>query len=300
MPNDFLEKTVETLIFENKRDIERYGLCKFRSTVFRQLILPSGKKLDIFAFDLVDGHIYIDIYELKLECINTDAVAQAYNYLVEIADLIKGDFKSYDFHIIMIGKRYEPIPIFEKMNFPYSVYTYDYQIDGMRFNLRQKVKRQYQFNENFSLGLWAFGLGEVHYAGGQPNTVNLANVYREHSRKHPTFDAELKKTKQAIVNPKVVEHVVKEVFVPIIKSPPTVKTVIFPEQPGWSSEFLAGIPHTDMLEDFDIDDSDYEPDTADFEPEVEGENETPAYTLDVEDRHLQIQALIEKINLEGE
>lgn len=55
MPNDFLEKTPEDIVFENRAVIHTKGLCKFRGTSFRQVILPSGKKMDIISYDIRNG-----------------------------------------------------------------------------------------------------------------------------------------------------------------------------------------------------------------------------------------------------
>ena len=275
MPNDFVERTVEDIIFNNRNVIHNYGLPKFKSKVFKQFYLPSGKKIDILAYDLINGHIHVDIYELKRFVINTDAVAQAYNYLVEFSALAAMNFKSVDINIIMVGNRYEPVPIFEKMNLPFSVYVYEYSIDGMRFNCCQQKKQLYLPNEEFCMGLWAFGIGRLSFPNGQDNTVNFVDIIRRIKHLNPKTYEEIEFVKQETLHQKRIEKVIEKEFVEC--RPKSVKTIIFPEQPVWSKEFASGIPHNDLMEDIEQDLSDYEPDSdfekdSDFEPDYDNED----------------------------
>jgi len=272
MPSDFLEKTLEDIIFENRASIHNHGLPRFRKTVFRQFILPSGKKLDIFSYDLNDGHIVIDIYELKRYDINTDAICQAYNYFMEVTQFIAGKFKSIDIHIIMIGRYYTPVIIFEKINLPFSVYTYDYQLSGMSFQKHQERRQLKTPNDDFSLGLWAFGSGELYYPKGQPDTVNLANVYS--SWKTSNKDSHFKI--QGLTGNLFLEPIIKTIESTTVKyiEPKEVKTEIFTIQPSWTPGFAKLIPDDELMLDLEFDDSDLESepleaDYSDFEPDIE-------------------------------
>lgn len=263
MPNDFLEKTLEEIIYENRFVIHNYGLCKFKSTNTRQFYLPSGKIVDVLSFDITYGHLSLDVYELKRFTINEDAIIQAYNYFVELSSLVNGYFKSYDIHIVMVGKKYIRVPILEKMNVPFSVYVYDYTLTGMTFDCVKPREEIHYPSKQFSSHLCKLS--------GFPENYPILTVIEK-----PTI---------------VVKTIEKETI--IYKKPPSVKTVMFPEQPAWSQDFLKEVPFTDLMEDFDIDESDYEPDTSDFEPDSDIENEyleedesTEAYlpTLTVEEQ----------------
>lgn len=283
MPNDWYEKTVEDIIFENKDIIHEYGLPKFRKTTFRQFILPSGRKLDIISYDLVNGHLVMDLYELKRFDINTDAIVQAYNYLIELNGITAGKFKSVDIHIIMIGSQYNPVLMFQRMNLPFSVYTYEYKLTGMKFFKHQEKRNPYKSDDSFSLGLWAFGSGMMQFNNGQPNTVNMADLYNR--KKTELIHNELiMKTGSMFKAPVVIE-------VPVIKytDRPSIVTEVFPRQPSWTKEFARSIPPDEYMFDFEEDMSDWEPeivenDRSDYEPETLEDNEQPPYSPTIEER----------------
>lgn len=286
MPSDFLEKTLEDIIFENKDCIHNYGLPKFKKTTFRQFILPSGKKLDIFSYDLIDGHIVIDIYELKRYEINTDAICQAYNYFMEVTQFTAGKFKSIDIHIIMIGRYYDPVMIFEKMNLPFSVYTYDYQLNGMTFIKRQDRKLAKTPNDDFCFGLWGFGSNSIYYPKGQPDTVNLANIYSSWKNNNKETHNQIVSSAGSIFTAPIIREI-STTIVEYIK-PKSIITEHFPLQPAWSLSFSKEIPPDEHMFDFDIDESDYEEETmeadySDYEPDTTEDDIQRPETLTLEE-----------------
>ncbi len=300
MPTDFLEKTVEDIVFENKEVIHNYGLPKFRKTVFRQFVLPSGKKLDIVAFDLIDGHLILDIYELKRHEINTDAICQAYNYFIQVTQLTAGKFKSVDIHIIMVGRWYDPFMLFEKMELPFSVYTYDYKLTGMTFRKHRDSRQPRNADENFSLGLWAFGTGQIGFTNGQPNTVNMANIYA--NWKENNFHSHLSILSQT--GSIFTKPTVKEITVTEYIKQPSVKTEVFPLQPSWTTSFAKDIPPDEHMFDLENEDCDYEfeyteADTSDWEPEIDEEDFQRAQTPTIEEIDLELDQII-KLNTENE
>jgi len=303
MPSDFLEKTLEDIIFENKDFIHNHGLPKFRKTVFRQFVLPSGKKLDIFSYDLIDGNIVIDIYELKRYEINADAICQAYNYFMEVSGFVAARFKSIDIHIIMIGRYYDPIMIFEKINLPFSVYTYDYKLSGMTFVKHQERRHLKTPNDDFCFGLWAFGSGSIYYPIGQPDTVNLANIYASWKNNNKEAHSGILTSTGTLFSDPVIKEI-KTTEIKYIK-PQGVKTEYFPLQPCWSTAFANTIPPDEYMLDLDIDESDYElepyeNDTSDFEPEIEEEDWQRATSITLEERNLEITAFMEQLPHEEE
>lgn len=267
MPNDFYEKTVEDLIFDNRANIHLHGLPKFRNTSFRQFVLPSGKKMDIISYDIIEGNLIVDIYELKRLSIDTDAVCQAYNYYTELLSITSSRFRSVEIQIIMIGRTFAPIPIFEKMNLPFSVYTYDYKFTGVSFQKHQTKLQPHNTDDNFCFGLWAFGSG-LHFPDGQPNTIYIGSEYFDYKNQNPEYHKQLiAKTGNLFGQP-----IIKEINVVEYKYRETIKTEIFPPQPSWTKEFLKDLPPDELMMDLEIDTSDSEPelienDTSDFEEE---------------------------------
>lgn len=264
MPSDFLEQTLEDIIFENRYIIHTKGLNPFKRTSFRQVILPSGKKLDILTYDITEGHISIDLYELKKECINLDAILQAYNYFTEVSTCICGNFKTFDIHIIMIGRRYDPPPLLEKMKLPISVFVYDYELNGISFTKMQSRYELFSRNDDFSLALWAFGEGILSYPEGQPSVVRLDAIYRDHRLSRPiSHDIIQSHRDKYFSKPQIIE--IKTNKIEYIMSP-NVDDVKRPIQPSWSEEFAKSIPYDegtirmdfeDNLEDYEVE-SDYE------------------------------------------
>lgn len=284
MPKDFYEKTVEDIIFENKNIIHNYGLPKFRKTTFRQFVLPSGKKLDLFSYDLIDGHAFIDIYELKRYDINTDAVCQAYNYFTEVSQLVAGRFRSVDINIVMVGRTYVPFMLFEKMNLPFSVYTYDYKLSGMMFTKHQERKFLKQPDDDFCYAMWGFGQEKLVYPDGQPDTVNIASAYSAWKKSNKEAHEALAANTGSLFATPIVKEI--ETIRTEYVYPKGVKTEIFPVQPSWTSSFAKEIPDDEYMFDLQDDKSDYEEDPiendlSDLEVEHEGFNlilaETPAF-----------------------
>lgn len=270
MPSDFLEKTLEDIVFENKSIIHTKGFPKFKKNVFRQVAMPSGRKIDIFSYEIKDGKLYADIFELKLDRINTDAVCQAYNYFSELFQVIEGGFRSFDIHIVLIGRKYDTIDIFNKMNLSYSCYTYDYTMDGIMFTCHRERNEKFKPEESFINGLWAFN-DFLSFSHGQPSVMNFSHHYDRYVECHPEFEENILKVRERYISmPKNVE-VEKIVYLP----QPTIETVHFPEKLAWTPEFSAKIPPPNyFMEDLEEDYSDFEPeptedDLSSFDPEAD-------------------------------
>jgi len=277
MPSDFLEKTLEDIVYENRYEIHNRGLCRIKRTAFRQVYLPSGRKIDILAYDLIDGHLYFDIFELKKDCINTEAVAQAINYLDEINQLIKGAFRGHTAKIIMVGRKCEQMPFLDYLTVPVSVYTYDYQMEGISFACRNCRGNYYSPHENFSLGVWAWGLNMLSLTNGTPSTMSFHSSITRHLD-GGNFETILRETKATYLRE---QKLLPEPITEITPLKPVVSTVIFPEQPAWTLEFSSQIPFgDDLMEDIEEDLCDYEPeimelDECDFE--ANGDDEPDYY-----------------------
>lgn len=280
MPNDLLEKTLEDIIYENRKIIHTRGLPIVKDAAFRQVILPSGKKIDILGFEIKEGRVHFDIYELKRDTINSDAICQAYTYYQELKCITKNHFASISAKIIMVGRKYEPVSILDAISIPIKVFTYEYQMDGIKF---KELHNPYEYsspNESFSLGLWAFGYGGLTFSEDQ-SSMNFQTVFERYVNGRPDFKQTVtgylsyyvKEVKLLPApNPIEIEEVTPIVYKAIKQS---ITTEYFPAQPQWSKEFASSIPHYDLMDDLEEDNSDYEVeedyDPSDFEPEWDNE-----------------------------
>lgn len=248
MLNDFLERTLEDIIYNNRRSIHTRGLSKLKSNAFRQVILPSGRKIDILGFEINDGVLYCDIYELKREVINADAICQAFNYYTELKFITANFFTNIVAKIIMVGRRYEPVSIIDALPVPINVFTYEYYMEGIKF---KEIEDRYSYSvphESFSFGLWAFGRAGLSF-NMDVSSVRFHSEYDSYFKKNPSIDKEIKgyikSSTKSIHKEKEVE-LIEEDGKPKWES---VKTIIFPEQPAWSVEFANEIPYSDNVVD---------------------------------------------------
>lgn len=61
----FLENDLEAIIFQNRNALHTRGLPPFHSKICRQFTLPSGKRMDIFSFEIRNNELYFSVWELK-------------------------------------------------------------------------------------------------------------------------------------------------------------------------------------------------------------------------------------------
>lgn len=273
MLNDFLEKTLEDIIYSNRDTISNRGLSKFKGNAYRQVILPSGRKIDILGFEIKDGVLNCDIYELKREVINADAICQAFNYYTELKYITKNYFKNIDAKIIMVGRKYEPVSVIDALPIPIEVYTFEYYIDGIKFS---QIKNRYTYSEpnsSFSFGLWAFGHAGLEF-NEEKSSVTFHSVYDKYSLQEPLFGNKIMGYIEYYVNTEnnieLKEEINADIKVEI--KPKFIITEIFPEQPQWTLEFKESIPEPQsIMEDMDLEDE--ECDYSDYEPDILEENE---------------------------
>lgn len=179
MLNDFLESTLEGIIYDNRKEIHLRGISKLKNNAFRQVILPSGKKIDILGFEIKNGILHCDIYELKRQTIDADAICQAFNYYTELKYITKNHFSSFTAKIIMVGRKYEPVSIIDSLPIPIEVYSYEYYMDGIMF---KKLHNPYIYSEpnmSFSFGLWADEMLYAHAREFEIKQMKRLRVYIE-------------------------------------------------------------------------------------------------------------------------
>ena len=265
-----LERNLEDIIYENRTTVHERGFHKMKQKAFRQVILPSGKKIDIFGFEITDGCLVCDIYELKRDIINADAVCQAFGYFKEIEHITKPYFRSISAKIIMVGKKYEPVSILDSLPIPIDVYTYIYKIDGIIFTKITDPYVYYSPHQNFSFGIWAFGYKGLYFTDEQ-TSISFHSVFNDYALRNEGYKKSIENTVSAWVE-EITKYEEIEVDEDVEYLPQRVKTVIFPEPLGWTKEFADSIPPaTHILEDFQIDDAEIEADFCDYEPDNDDE-----------------------------
>lgn len=195
MPNNFLEKSLEDIIYENNDEIHSRGLSKFKNTTFRQFELPSGKKIDLITYSLFRGSISVDIYELKKEQIDTATVYQLYNYAHEFLGMVSDEFQIVNIKLVLVGKAYQPISILEAVNLPIEIYTYEYAMTGIVFTKQSSSPKSFSPNNPFVNALIAFGT-RLSFPEGQPKVMNILNQYLDYLKNNPEYDHEIETVKK--------------------------------------------------------------------------------------------------------
>lgn len=84
MPTDFLEKTLEDIIFENRHRIHERGFPSFFKNAQRQYRLPSGKIIDILTWEVRGDVLHAKVIELKKDNNGESAFWQAIDYCGEL------------------------------------------------------------------------------------------------------------------------------------------------------------------------------------------------------------------------
>lgn len=156
---DFLEKDLESIIYEASQTKEGRNLLKNRNLQLR----PSGKmfrqvRLGTYGVaDLVDVSIeyeinecsrlrslYVEIIELKRGVIDYSALGQACRYLTAVKELSESinhkKFYECNFHITLIGSKLDVkgddsfVFLYNELNDVVDAFTYNYALNGINFN----------------------------------------------------------------------------------------------------------------------------------------------------------------------
>lgn len=137
---DFLEKTLENIIYNNQKGIEKRGLTIGHRNLMKQIALPSGKYIDLLAFDINEHTIDCTIYELKKEKVTFEALFQIANYAVELRHALEPYFERTIINKVLIGNDCNPgIAFLNNEVFSTEIYTYEYLVDGIYFKQLAKT-----------------------------------------------------------------------------------------------------------------------------------------------------------------
>jgi hypothetical protein len=146
---DFLEKTLEDIIYQNRHFIVERGFPVPEDNMLRQVMLPSGTRMDLFAYDILDENsIRCTIYELKKGEINIDSLIQISAYHFEVRGLLQPHFQNILIEKILVGSCWSPefYAVFNALSDTF-VYIYEYLIDGIQFE--QLCKRETMFKKEW-------------------------------------------------------------------------------------------------------------------------------------------------------
>ena len=139
MENDFLEKTLEDIVFENKFNIKERGFPMFYENLDRQVYTKNGKIMDLVNFEEKDGVYYFTIYELKKGKIDFSAYSQVLSYYFEEVIRVKSLFKNFKVNLVLIGNSYEEnVLIACAASDIIDVYIYKYDYNGIIFEKMTK------------------------------------------------------------------------------------------------------------------------------------------------------------------
>ena len=151
----FLEKDLETLIWENTETCYERGLAIRRigkymgDCRFRQLNLGPYGIADLVntRYYPEENSLFIQVIECKKDEINLNTYAQAKRYLTAIKEVVQHHYgitegESYvSQEMILIGRKFETsgdFPFVYNEDSDCHAYTYEYGIDGLRFTLVQR------------------------------------------------------------------------------------------------------------------------------------------------------------------
>lgn len=144
----FLERDLENIIWDNihyKEDIRKLigkGLtCLYDlpTTVrARQLRIGNYGIADMVTLNRNSDNIYVTVYELKKDEINIDSLIQAARYSRGITKYLNARFEHWHLYvdIVLIGNKINQsdwVYLFNSFVNDVSIYTYDFDIDGLRF-----------------------------------------------------------------------------------------------------------------------------------------------------------------------
>lgn len=144
---DFFEKTLEEIVFENRSIIHERGLPIFFKNSIRQMALSSGKRMDIFTWEINADMISARIIEFKREEFSESGYFQSVTYYMEVLMELVGHFKYANIEIVLIGTGFNNnVEAAINTSDAIIAYTYEYKFDGLffrRYNSGTKYIKQF-------------------------------------------------------------------------------------------------------------------------------------------------------------
>lgn len=146
----FLEKDLEQILWDNLHSIEGINLLEEKgldclsgeSTLYslksRQLRIGNYGIADIVTLQRCEGKIYVTVFELKKDEIESNALVQASRYAKGIKRYLNKNYKGWyvEVDLVLIGRKLKTsdwVYLFDGFITGVNVYTYDYSINGIEF-----------------------------------------------------------------------------------------------------------------------------------------------------------------------
>jgi hypothetical protein len=146
----FYEETLEDIIFENSKSIEKREILKqcgleIKGKLLRQVTIGGYGRADLMSV-YINGkrngkhRVYVTIYELKKDCIGRKVVFQAAKYVYGLKRYFEKSkfFKNFSIEVkaVIIGSTIESDSYYEFITSicpSLELYTYNYRISGLTF-----------------------------------------------------------------------------------------------------------------------------------------------------------------------
>lgn len=147
----FLEKDLETIIFEADNSVLQEKGLPIEGIKIRQLNIGNYGRCDIVAYCRDFDKLFITIYELKQETINLSSLHQIVKYRQGIISYFEKRQTKMKVKIqaVLIGRKADLngsfVYFLNQINW-LSAYTYNYSIEGLTFD---EVEEYLLINEGF-------------------------------------------------------------------------------------------------------------------------------------------------------
>lgn len=154
---DFLERDLEDILFKSDKSvIQNRGLsCFIYDHIFRQVNITGYGIIDLLTISCSHRVIVINIYELKNKQLNASAFWQTVRYIKAVKDVISS-YHLHNHHIdingFMIGREIDTSGDFcflPTINSSISMFTYNYELDGIRFKSINDVYTNKTYRDDF-------------------------------------------------------------------------------------------------------------------------------------------------------
>lgn len=134
MANDFLEKNLEDIIFENKNNIHEKGFPKISGDMHRQFCIGM-KRLDLVSIEQLGDTRNVCIYELKKGKIDYNAYFQLVGYFFDFClEHKRNNLGDLNLHLYLIGSEVEDNVLYAALLSEFiHIYTYKYDYNGIIF-----------------------------------------------------------------------------------------------------------------------------------------------------------------------
>jgi hypothetical protein len=129
------EATLEDMVISNISFCQTRGFPDVYTNTSRQFQLPTGKRCDIFSYELIDDTLNCKIFELKRGKIDLAGLLQVIEYGVDVAKYSVWDLNKINIELYLVGSDINN----ELFNIcawgvNVNIITFEYKVDGIHFD----------------------------------------------------------------------------------------------------------------------------------------------------------------------